>query len=298
MFQKGFIFAVIFVLSSSSVYGKSLVIEAYGDSLTAGFLSHTNVSAPPTLNSISDILSDLVMFKLTNDYKFLTPYEYPQLAWPEFVAQRNISNGAEVLTKNFAVPGAPTSDFINQVKKVSVDTTPTIAFFYFGHNDISENMDPPEVIVDNFIAGYEKGLHHWDELHKNADAYFISLHHIHETYEVLWDYVWYESSEGIFTCQDSWEKYFPLSLPLYKLAKENKLKEYLFPRVSAMNEAMEHLARTWTNNSHNHNKYHYIDLTEELDLIPEYFAIDCYHLSEIGQKSLADNIILKMTGNK
>ena len=71
--------ALIFlVLLCQAIPGSAMTLEAYGDSLTAGFFSNEKgLTNPPPLKEISKILSDLGMFILTGDVSYRDPHEYP-----------------------------------------------------------------------------------------------------------------------------------------------------------------------------------------------------------------------------
>jgi hypothetical protein len=114
--------SVLFIVSIFSISSRadSRVLEAYGDSLTAGFLSNTDLTAPPNLDGVSQIMSDLVMYKMTSNPKYLEPHQKPELAWPQVLAGLLANEMGPLTVGNYAVSGAHTSDLLSQVQRAPV----------------------------------------------------------------------------------------------------------------------------------------------------------------------------------
>jgi hypothetical protein len=130
-------------------------------------------------------------------------------------------------------------------------------------------------------------LDEWDRTHKSSTAYLIPVSDIHRVYDTLQGYVWYRGVKRDYRCEYSWANFYcPSHLAKFK---QGKLQSYMEPRLKAMNENLEELARYWEKKSKT-NHYVYLDHTHEVTYKPEYFAIDCFHLSETGQQSMANRI--------
>ena len=109
-------------------------LEAYGDSLTAGLLSGTKVTAPPSLEEISSILTDYGRFILTRDPRFMDRHHRKDLAWPEKISSLLPGNRPDKVL-NLAVSRARSFNLSSQVELADPSTN-TNAFFFIGHNDI------------------------------------------------------------------------------------------------------------------------------------------------------------------
>src|SRR5688572_18007144 len=83
---------VFFVLCHSALAmdtKRPVILEAYGDSLTAAFLGgEKNLENPPSLKEVSSTLSDLAMFLITKEPKYKDPYEYRTTGWPARLAKK------------------------------------------------------------------------------------------------------------------------------------------------------------------------------------------------------------------
>src|SRR5262249_25946305 len=112
-------------------------------------------------------------------------------------------------------------------------------------------------------------------------------------YEVLAGYVWHKDGSSTYSCEDSWSKLFPYCVSYYNMLKSNQLEGFLAPRIAAMNSALDKLASEWSQKS---TRNHYISLPHVHDDPYEknYFAVDCFHMSELGQQTLAHKIMSEM----
>lgn len=263
-------------------------IETYGDSITAGFLTKTEVTNAPPLSEISLLVSDLAMFFMTKDTRFIVKHHAPDLAWPALLAKTLDPNGP-LRVENQAVSGANTWELITQVRKQAGRSSASRAFFFIGHNDLCNNPDSPTAIASSFSGQVENALAEWSKTHRGATAYLVPISDIHRVYERLWGYVWHKGAEDSYTCTDSWTKLFPYCISHYKKAKLGQLETYMKPRLNEMNAALEKLADAW-NRQNPANHYVYLKDAHNIPYEPEYFAVDCFHLSAAGQRTVATRI--------
>lgn len=286
LFKIGFLCFALLI--ASRALARELIFETYGDSLTAGFLANTNVADSHSLQEISTIITDLLQFALTKNRKYLKPHHDSQSAWPNLVAERLRASGTPVSIRDFAFSGAHTSDLAAEVKMAPETKDAVLAFFFVGSNDLCPNTSKVDISSVQFYDQYRKALEYWDSHHQNSDGYLISLADIWQVYEVLSNFRWYEGSDGTFRCEDSWTKLFPFCPAYAKLFREKRLRTYLEPRIRDMNEALASLTSYWNEATKNGNRYYHLHQSDQLVLKPEYFAIDCYHLSRKGQQYIAD----------
>jgi len=289
---RSFIFCFVVSLGLVSTGAVARTMETYGDSLTAGFLTNTNVTNAPSLKVISDIYSDLAMYKVSGDKKYIAPYEPPELGWPFAVARLLESVADPITIKNFAVSGAKTVDLIGQVGRNGVTLAPTMAFFFMGHNDLCEAKGTPEEIGRTYAATFERALIQWNRNHRDSAAYFMPVGDVHRVFETLKGYVWHDGPVKKYACEDSWTRYFPYCPKYGRLHKEGKLREYLQPKIQAMNDALERLAFDWDKKGAG-NRFHYLKDLHDSPYQENFFAVDCFHLSHEGQKALAERIAHK-----
>ncbi len=266
-------------------------IEAYGDSITAGFLSHTNVTAAPPLSDLSKIITHLANFLMDKERNRseIEKEHAPSLAWPA-VLSRKIDPAGPVPLYNYAVSGANSWEMLDQVKLNNKTKGMTRAFFFVGHNDLCNNLDTPKNIGATFSYYVEKSLAEWDATHQGSIAYLVPVSDIHRVFETLDNYVWYRGTKRSYSCVHSWTKFFPYCPSHHKKFEEGTLERYMVPRLAAMNEALDALARTWTAKSKS-NEFVYLPDVHDTDYEKEFFAIDCFHLSAEGQERVADRIL-------
>ncbi len=265
---------------------RPLRVEAYGDSITAGFLTGTNVASPPPLKEVSKIISDLALYLLTGQKEQVMQHHRADLAWPRVLGEFLTTDGSKVNVANYAVSGAHVSDLLGQVKNAGAVHSKTLAFFFIGHNDMCNNNASPEEIAEKLSQQYAAGLQEWDKNHVDSQAFLVPIGDINRVFLALQGYVWYQGPQGKYTCEDDWQKFFPYCRSYAALLKEGKLEEYLVPRLKATNAGIAKLAAAQADRTRK-NRYVYLDGILEKPYEPKYFAVDCYHMSALGQHETA-----------
>jgi lysophospholipase L1-like esterase len=261
-------------------------IEAYGDSLTAGFLSTYSIDSPPPLKTISTTLSDLARFVLTKDRKYTRKYEDKDLAWVTQVAKK-LGVPADQI-HNHAFTGARGFDLMEQVNDYRGPTEATAAFFLIGHNDICKDARAAEVLGEDVAEHYLQALQKWDQNHRGATAYLLPVANVDQVFDELDKVVWYKSDQTEYSCRESWEVLFPYC-PRYTLMRhQGTLREFLRDRIESINSHVESLVKNWK--STRNNQLEFVRDGKTFPLKREYFAIDCYHLSETGQRAVGDHL--------
>lgn len=287
-------FSLLFVgvtLAATSFSAEPTVyMEAYGDSLTAGFLCGSRLTDKQDLKSVSDIVSDMAMFLITQNTKYLTSHHRQDLAWPARYAKRLSDRGKRVALRNMAVSGARTWELTKQVQRASQLGKPSRAFFFIGHNDLCHSKQTPNQIAAQYVAQYTRAIREWDSKHQDSTAYFIPILRMDRIYSSLKDYVWYEGPRVKYSCTDSWEKLFPYCPSFSQLAKKGDLEKIIVPKIRAMNAALQKKAHDWEKDSKNNNAYKFLDVPETKNVGPDFFAVDCYHLSHVGQETVSVEI--------
>jgi len=271
------------------------VLEAYGDSITAGFLSHTEVTDPPPMKTVSRIVSDLALYLLSHKKEILDPHHAPKKAWPNLVGVQLQKLGQPVRLSDRSVSGSKVHQLVRQLDDKPQES-PTVAFFFIGHNDLCDNLDAPETISAHFEKHFRKTLAEWDVRHRRSKAVIVPVADIHRVFDVLKNVVWFKGEQGAYSCRDSWEKLFPYCPSHSRKQKEGKLEEYLVPRLRAINSTLAVLAHELDAASPD-NRFVLTDILFDLRgevFKPEYFAVDCYHLSERGQTRMAQVVMEKV----
>ena len=280
-------------LSFSSYAGPNLSIEAFGDSLTAGLISHTQLTAPPPLKELGGILSSLALFKVTKNYDYLQELQRPNLAWVAHIAKRLADLGYETKIENHSVSGAQSVDLARQVRESRAQPTAPAdhgtAFFFVGHNDLCNTDDSPTALANRMESSYREALRHWNERHRNSQAFIIPVSEMQRLYPALAEYVWLEAGTSKYSCSTSWATLFPMCKHLYRKYTQGKLSEYLTPRIQAVNSKLRALAEGGTSGLTSENSLHYVDV-HDVPFGPEHFAIDCFHLSSVGQTKLGEAV--------
>ncbi len=264
------------------------ILEAYGDSITAGFMSRTNVTHAPPLKEMGELISDLAMFLMTKDRSYIAKHHAPELAWPALLGQRLDAMGA-MRVANQAVSGAHSWDMLGQVRGLKMTAEPVRAFFFIGHNDICNNLSDPKDIGSAFSYEVGTALEEWDRRHTGSVAYLIPIGRIHKVYETLFNYVWHKGTQKDYSCVDSWTKFFPYCPSHYAKAKLGTLNAYMEPRLDAMNDGLDRLASEWSQKS-TKNNFHYLKDAHDVSYDADLFAVDCFHLSATGQEAIADRL--------
>lgn len=261
-------------------------LEAYGDSVTAGFFSHTSAANPPGLLGLLSLSARLAMARSPERRDIFEGLHSPALAWPAVLAE-SLYGGVDYQLHNVAVSGAQTSNLLGQVENAPASEEPVEALFFIGHNDLCERTDTPEEYGDEFEKHMSAGLKRWDEKHARSDAYLVPVADIHRVYEALAP-IGQGEGRGAFTCFNSWERFFPYC-PFYaRRQRAGTLKEYLEPRIQEANRRLVKIADAWR--SEKGNSLRALKDVQSDDYVREYFAADCFHLSEAGQKAIADRI--------
>lgn len=275
----------------STAFSQTIILEAFGDSITAGLLSYTNATHNNDLEVVSNILSELVMFKLTKNRDYLVNHEKHELAWPQLLANRLTKPDVNFETRNYALSGARSDllpEEVEHAKAVKEDET-AIAFFFIGHNDLCHNNGSEEELAADYMLNFNKAVETWDKRHKGAKAFFVSIAEINRIYPLLDNQTWYQSGKGRYSCNDSWEKLFPYCLSFYRKYQKGTLNDYLVPRVEAINKSLEQMAGEWKAKS-NRNQYFHIQMDSKADFKNNFFAVDCYHLSQEGQSFVSEQV--------
>jgi lysophospholipase L1-like esterase len=288
-------FMLICLLLAKSALAVNATMEIYGDSLTAGFLDSTSVVSPPTLPEISSIISDLALYKLTNDENLIHKHEGRDNAWPADLAHlvEAATPNLNLTVQNLAVSGATTSELASQIK--DAPDASEYGMFFIGHNDLCKDTDSVDTVAAKFSASFETAVRIWDKDHSNAKGYLIPVGQIQRVYDTLHGLVWYQGAVQ-YKCEDSWTKFFPYCPSYADMYANGTLDAFLGPRIDAMNNSLAALAQKMNGSSAHGNHYEYVAGIDKETYEKEYFAIDCYHLSELGQSTLAEKIY-QVVGN-
>jgi hypothetical protein len=280
-------FAVPLLASSQKV------LEAYGDSLTAGFLADTNVTQAPSLPIISELISDLATYVITQDPTHIHRFEAKQLAWPSILAEKLARvTGIEMAVENYGVVRAESKNLMQQVSSAPLHSRERIAYFFMGHNDIvhTESYDQ---MVAAFLNAYRSALEEWDKRHEHSIAYLIPVGNIPRVFEVLRGYIWYGKEKSArYTCEDSWERFFPYARKLSQLHREGTLKKVFVPVLERMNEELERLGREVLS-SHSSNRVRFVQYDKGIDFVPGYFAIDVTTFRNGGSSILPISFLIR-----
>lgn len=271
--------------------GRAWVAEAYGDSLTAGFLAHTSLTSPPPRPELSRLLEELAFGFIQKDREVLKSFESNESAWPYFLVGRLKESGVLIdETINLAVSGSKSAGIPQQVALRKEVKEPVIAFFFVGHNDLCHVKGSEEELVAQFSKHLEESLLVWSKNHRNSIVFIIPTGPIQKLYPALEDHIWFESEKKTFRCQDAWMKYFPYCPSFYVRHRRGELEAYLEKRGAALNESLKDLVNEKTRTDASRNRYFYLEAQWPLPLKPDYFAVDCYHIAEMGQRLFAQNL--------
>lgn len=297
--MKGYALLIFLGLSFAFAVAEPLKLEAFGDSLTAGFLSDTSLVNPKPFSELGPLLQELAFGFIQKDRSILKKYEANEKAWPHLLSKLLERNGIEVSeVKNLAISGSRSSGILDQVRSEGKVTQPAWAFFFVGHNDLCHVKGEESELVAGYQNHLEKALLEWENNHNNSVVFLIPTGPIHQLYPVLENTPWTSSSSKVFQCQDAWMKYFPYCPSFYIRYKRGELESYLRPRGEALNRTLENMAEVAQKQTQKNNRYFYLESGWPLPLRPEYFALDCYHIAEAGQKVFAQNVYdaLRKTG--
>ena len=267
----------------------ALRVETYGDSLTAGFLANSSLTNPPPLEDIGVILTNLSLFRITGEEKYLSYYKIPETTWGYKLATK-FSSKAPTTYINMAKESHKTFHIPEQIRQVPKTTEPTIGFVLIGHNDLCNPKDSSEHIAGNFVNKLNEGLAIWDDNHKNSTLYLIEVGDVPKVFDLLEKVEWYKTQEKTLTCDFSWKKIFPYCPYFAKLQNTGRIKEVLTPTLKLMNQSLPGIATQMTAKSANNNQYMVLKSSNETQYEIADFAVDCFHLSEKGQGRLADAV--------
>jgi len=299
--QKSRLLFVIGVCLASFGSAQPLRMETFGDSLTAGFLADTSLRETKPFSELGPLLEEIAFGFIQKDRTIIQKYEAHEKAWPHFLAELLRQSGEEVSEiNNFAVSGSRSSGMLDQVKSRGKVTSPVWAFFFVGHNDLCHVKSDEAQLVEQYRRHLEQALQEWERNHQDSVAFLIPVGPIHQLYPVLENHTWLTSAGKVFYCQDAWMKYFPYCPSFYVRYKRGELENYLKPRVDAMNQGLEALAQSLEKRSPKNNAYLYLESEWPLPLMPDYFALDCYHIAGPGQRVFAKNVYeaLKKRGQR
>ena len=265
------------------------VIETYGDSVSAGFLSYTSHTGEHTMAEVSHIWTGIATYKANNDVAKWQALHSPELAWPN---QLKVAWGAtHVLNRAFTQ--AVAGDILGQVEKapkVKSDVN-VAAFIFIGHNDICKSNDEVEAFEKKYYEEIQRAIKAWDARHTKATLYLLPAGDMSRIYKTLEKRVWYKNEKIAWTCNDSWERIFPFCIENNKRRKDGTLYDTLDARGAAVKKALIRLADEWNKDTKAGNKFRYLPDVLTNEYKPEYFAVDCYHLSGIGEKAMADDVL-------
>lgn len=279
-------------LFSSELRASGIRIETYGDSLTAGFLANTSLKQPPDISKLSELLKGLAFGFLDKNRELLKTYEANDKAWPYFLSEHLRDLGKSVTeVSNLAVSGSRSGGVLTQVQGVEKISEATWAFIFVGHNDLCHVKGDEAELVQQFNKNINEALSAWEKNHEGSVVFLIPPGPIYKLYPVLENHIWFKSEQKTFKCQDAWTKYFPYCATFYQRYKRGELESFLKPRGESLNLALSEMARNWDRKSERGNRYIYLNAQWPLPLQPDYFAVDCYHIAEEGQRIFAKNIL-------
>ncbi len=281
-----------FCAAGMGVVAAPEVIETYGDSISAGFLSATAHNDHVPLFEVSRIWTDLASYVATGDVAKYEKLHAPDLAWPN---QLKAAWGAKYLL-NRAITGAVAADMAQQIAK-----TPKIkkdvsvgAFIFIGHNDICKSQVDEEDFEKQYYDEMQAAITAWDTKHDGATLYLLPTGEIDRIYKTLEGSVWHRSNKVTLTCNDTWERFFPFCAENNKRRKDGTLSDYLISRGKIVRKVLKRLAIDWNRDTKQKNQFMFLADLLSGEYQRDYFAVDCYHLSEKGQKVLAGDVLKKI----
>ena len=269
-------------------------IETYGDSVTAGFMSFTQVTNPPSFTVLSGLWSNLATFVANGDKTALRRMHAPELSWAEVLGKKL---GVEDV-RNYAVSRTRVKDLITQVAGGKSAGNKTIAaFFFMGHNDLCHYNTTVEEFDEQFRREYTAAIAAWDAKHEGDTLYLIPPGDVARVYQLLDGYTWLKTPSLSLTCNQSWDSVFPFCRENAKRMREGTVTDHLVTRTKNMRTAMAEFTKEWNRKSATRDRAgsepnHFVFLDDILQdtYEKEFFAVDCYHLSAYGQSALADGI--------
>jgi lysophospholipase L1-like esterase len=258
-------------------------IEAYGDSVTSGFLSDTQLESKRPFSDISKLMFQLGL--TLGKEENLQGFSRFELAWPKKLSELS---GTTPKVTNLAVPNVGTDALVNQVA-LSTDESGVSAFVFIGHNDLCRTVNWSDAQVAAYYEHHiEKGVKLWEEKHQKSTLYFLPVGRIDRIYKNLWDFTWNKTDYSENRCRDIYLKYIPMCLPVADLALKGKLESVIGERTKQLNRILENVVQK--NAKGSKNSYQYLSSLEQVEYQREWFAMDCFHLSSEGQKQLAEKV--------
>jgi lysophospholipase L1-like esterase len=280
---------VVSALSCCVGIAQPTVLETYGDSVTAGFLSRTDVTAAPPLSDVSHMISDMAMFEITGNPNYIAPLHAPDLAWPSVLSRLEAKAGIPMTVVNRAVSGAAASDVVGQVQGAPAASGPVVALILIGHNDLCNRPDTPDTLAAGYYNNVNQALAAWDGRHTGSMMYLLPVGEINRVYHTLSGYVWFSSDQGKYACEESWKRLFPYCPWYADQFAAGSLDAYMNPRLAAFDQMLDRLAKEWEAKS-GKNHFRFLANIQQEAYEKEYFAIDCFHLSPQGQSRIAERI--------
>jgi lysophospholipase L1-like esterase len=281
----------ISALLSSFAFSQTIVMETYGDSITAGLFDYTNITENNELSYVSAILSDLSSFKLTKDRTFLKKHEQSEFSWPTYLTSRLKDSETQFEIRNFALSGAKSDGLMEEVTNAPKPEANrnVIAFFFIGHNDLCHHKGSVENLGQEYLTNVQTAIEEWDKKHQDARAYLVSVAEVQNIYPILDEFVWHDGPRARYRCNENWKHFFPYCPAFYNRHKQGTLNSYVAPRLEAVNGSLDKIVETMKRSS-GRNQYFRVNKSSGTELKKEYFAVDCYHLSRNGQDFLAEQI--------
>jgi lysophospholipase L1-like esterase len=258
--------------------------EAYGDSLTIGFFADRKSLTDPSL-SLSDVENAYSsVFWTLGTERGLLKLSKPELAWPTRLKE-SLSPSTPI--DNRAVPNASSSDLTDQVRKGGSSVNDAIALFFMGHNDICDLVQlSDDELVNQFTQNFSRALDDWSSRHSRSIAYLVPVGDIGRLYMTLWDYEWTKGQK----CSDTYLTHIPFCSRLAKMGQKGSLAAFTKKRTDKLNLALRKLAIEKSNGNAGGNVFHFVEGMENIEIRPSFFALDCFHFSEEGQKFFAEKV--------
>jgi len=285
-----FVFSLLCHFAHATTPKRPVIVEAYGDSLTAALLGgEKNLENPPGLKEVSSTLSDLAMYLITKEAKYKDPYEHRTTGWPARLAKKlSAHHGIPFEAHNYGVISAETFELPEQLKGLPAGTSKrTLAFVFIGHNDFAVDMDKSvEALAEKHRKGLADFFKEWDKRHSFSSLFIIPVGDVYKVYHRMNDLTWYQNQTVTYKCNDSWEKFFPYARSYYQLFKAGQINEYFIPRIEAFRRVERETARNWNWTSFT-NSYYYYEPKKPFPYEPRNFAVDCFHLAGNGQEEIA-----------
>jgi lysophospholipase L1-like esterase len=279
----------------------ALSLETYGDSVTIGFNAGTFI--PTDFDDAKRERRELIFYALFKRVPLLKHKAWqnfeeqhaPELAWPARVAERFAERGERVQLLNRAVSGARVFNLASQIVGPQNFQEKVLAFFFIGNNDLCEDKKQPPYHPQTFFNTYDQTLAIWDRAHVNATAYLIPMGDIPRIYRTLERQPWSEKRTGkILTCTHVWRKFLPECKYYTRLHEYGTLDQTITPLRNQLNSLLPILADRRNQMSRRGNRYIYLAGTLDAPYTADDFAMDCFHLSAIGQDKLGDLIFSRI----